>query len=86
VAGRIRPIEKSSDLIRNRTHNLPACSIVPPPTTLLRAPFEYVAYVKNLLHCGSSMEEPTLIITNISLYMGDQYIKQNIGEYFAGGT
>jgi hypothetical protein len=29
VAGRIRSIEKSKDLIGNRTHDLPACSIVP---------------------------------------------------------
>jgi hypothetical protein len=38
VAGRIRSIEKFSDLIRNRTLNLPAWSIVPQPTTLPRAP------------------------------------------------
>jgi hypothetical protein len=36
--GRIRSIEKSSELIRNRTFDLPACSIVPQPTTLPRAP------------------------------------------------
>jgi hypothetical protein len=36
VAGRIRSIEKSSDLIGARTRNLPACSIVPQPTTLPR--------------------------------------------------
>jgi hypothetical protein len=29
AAGRIRSIEKSSDLIGNRTRDLPACSIVP---------------------------------------------------------
>jgi hypothetical protein len=33
VAGKIRSIEKSSDLIGNRTRNLPACSIAPQPTT-----------------------------------------------------
>jgi hypothetical protein len=38
AAGRIRSIEKSSDLIGNRTHNLPACNIVPQPSTLLRGP------------------------------------------------
>jgi hypothetical protein len=38
VAGRIRSIEESSDLIGNRTHELPACSIVPEPTTLPHAP------------------------------------------------
>jgi hypothetical protein len=38
VAGRIRSIEKSNDLIGNRTRNLPACSRVPQPTTLPHAP------------------------------------------------
>jgi hypothetical protein len=38
VAGRIRSIEKSNDLIGIRTHDLPSCSIVPRPTTLHRAP------------------------------------------------
>jgi hypothetical protein len=38
VAGRIRAIEKSSDIIGNQTHNLLACSIVAQPTTLLLAP------------------------------------------------
>jgi hypothetical protein len=31
-------LKKSNDLIGNRTRDLPACSIVPQPTTLLRAP------------------------------------------------
>jgi hypothetical protein len=37
AAGRIRSIEKSND-IGNRTRDLPACSIVPQPTMLPRAP------------------------------------------------
>jgi hypothetical protein len=37
-AGRIKSIEKSNDLIGNRTRDLPACSIVPQLTTLPRAP------------------------------------------------
>jgi hypothetical protein len=36
VAGRIRSIEKSNDHIGNGTRDLPACSIVPQPTTLQR--------------------------------------------------
>jgi hypothetical protein len=36
-AGRIRLTEKSSDFMGNRTRDLPACNIVPQPTTLLRA-------------------------------------------------
>jgi hypothetical protein len=31
-------MKESCDIIRNRTHNPPACSIVPQPTTLPRAP------------------------------------------------
>jgi hypothetical protein len=38
AAGRIRSIEKSSDLIRNWTHDLLACSIVPQPTMRPRTP------------------------------------------------
>jgi hypothetical protein len=34
AAGRIRSIEKPNDLIGIRTRDLPACSIVPHPTTL----------------------------------------------------
>jgi hypothetical protein len=37
AAGRIRSIENSNALIGNRTHNLPAYSIVPQPTALLCA-------------------------------------------------
>jgi hypothetical protein len=38
AAGRIRSTEKSNNLIAIRTRDLPACSIVPQPTTLPRAP------------------------------------------------
>jgi hypothetical protein len=37
AAGRIMSIEKSNYPIENRTRDLPACSIVPQPTTLPRA-------------------------------------------------
>jgi hypothetical protein len=36
-AGRIRSIEESYDLIGIRTRDLPACNLVPQPTTLPRA-------------------------------------------------
>jgi hypothetical protein len=36
--GKIISTEKSNDLIGNRIRVIPACSIVPQPTTLLRAP------------------------------------------------
>jgi hypothetical protein len=35
--GRIRSIEKSNNFVRIRTRDLPACRIVPQPTTLERA-------------------------------------------------
>jgi hypothetical protein len=38
AAGRIRSSEKSNGLIGNQTHDLPACSIVPQPPTLLHDP------------------------------------------------
>jgi hypothetical protein len=38
AAGKIRSIEKSNDLIGNRIHDLPACSLVSEATTLPRAP------------------------------------------------
>jgi hypothetical protein len=40
VAGRIRAIEKKSNDIGNSSRDLPACSEVPQPLTLPRAPFE----------------------------------------------
>jgi hypothetical protein len=39
-------LKKSSDLIENRTRNVAACSIVPQPTTLSRAPFPVMRYMK----------------------------------------
>jgi hypothetical protein len=36
AAGRIRSIKKSDDLIRNRTRDLPACSIVSPTLSVTR--------------------------------------------------
>jgi hypothetical protein len=38
TAGRVRSNERISDLIWNRTSDLPACNIVPQPTTLSCAP------------------------------------------------
>jgi hypothetical protein len=38
VAGRIRRIEKSSGLVGNRNHHLPACSIATESTAMSRAP------------------------------------------------
>jgi hypothetical protein len=38
AAGSVRSIEKFNDLIGKRTHDLPACNIVPQPTTLPHTP------------------------------------------------
>jgi hypothetical protein len=49
VAGRNRWIEKSNDLIRNGTRDLPACSTVQPtnqPTMLSRPPL-YIHFISN---------------------------------------
>jgi hypothetical protein len=46
AAGRVRSIEKSNDLIGNGTRDLPACRIVPQPTTLPRAPVVVVKVLK----------------------------------------
>jgi hypothetical protein len=52
AAGRIRSIEKSNDLIRNRTRDVLPCSIVPQPTTLLLAPFPRTSnYIRYGLVC-----------------------------------
>jgi hypothetical protein len=44
ATGRIRSIEKSNDVIGNRTRDLPACSIALQATTLLRAPVKCFSY------------------------------------------
>jgi hypothetical protein len=48
-------LKKSNDLIGNRTSDLPACSIVPQPTTLPRAP-DYVV-CKAQIECMVVMQE-----------------------------
>jgi hypothetical protein len=45
AAGRIRSIEKSHDLIGNRTRDLLACCIVPQPITLPSAPIYIYIYI-----------------------------------------
>jgi hypothetical protein len=42
----IRSVEKTNDLIGNPTHDFPAYSIVPLPTTLLRNPQRKTANVR----------------------------------------
>jgi hypothetical protein len=49
AAGRIRSIEKSSDLIKNRIRDLPACSVVPQPTTLPSASFSVCCEMLNYI-------------------------------------
>jgi hypothetical protein len=50
--GSIGPTEKSNGLIGKRTHDLPACSIVPPPITLPRAPRPNICTHHNVILCG----------------------------------
>jgi hypothetical protein len=49
AAGRIRSIEKSNDLMGYETRDLAACSVVPQPTTLPRAPTLNGTDIKKLL-------------------------------------
>ena len=46
MAGRITSLKNSSDTIGYRTRDLPACSAVPQPTALQRAP-NLASYQKN---------------------------------------
>jgi hypothetical protein len=61
AAGRIRSIEKSTDLIGNRTHNIPACSIVPQLTTLPRA--LYIHYLIKSIRTHTRNCNPTFPVT-----------------------
>jgi hypothetical protein len=54
VAGRNKSIEKSNNLIRIRTRDLPACSIVPQPTMPPRASRLFLIYIKFLFMSLSS--------------------------------
>jgi hypothetical protein len=68
VAGRIRPIEKSNDFIGIRTRYLPACNIVPQPTTLPYAPKEVTdeqrKLNKNLFSLSNSVKVINIIFKN----------------------
>jgi hypothetical protein len=64
MAGRIRSIEKSSDLIVNRTRNLSPCSIMPQPTMLphpvsSRSKITRKFEISNLVpvHCSRSLKD-----------------------------
>jgi hypothetical protein len=63
AAGRIRSIEKSSDLIGDRTRDLPACRVVPQPTTLLRAPSVLLYLVRAPLYIYRSRDSSVGIAT-----------------------
>jgi hypothetical protein len=63
AAGRISWIEKSSDFIGNRTHDLPTCSIVSQPITLPRTPklllCFIILYVDYISITVSKLRRPT---------------------------
>jgi hypothetical protein len=67
AAGRIRLIEKSDDVIGNRTCALPACSIVPPARTWLMRKWVI------LLSSGDGCSDPSMtrsnFLANIGLYV-----------------
>jgi hypothetical protein len=67
-------IEKSNDLIRNRTRHLPACSIVPQPSELPRDPsgFTYLCIALQFVCCVFPIDNKdvttdlTLLMTSVS--------------------
>jgi hypothetical protein len=65
AARRIRLIEKSNDLIGNQTRDLPACSIVPQPTALPRAPYNYEDNTKINLGYGHIARTSSMPCNNI---------------------
>jgi hypothetical protein len=69
VSGRIRSIEKSTDLIGNWTPNLLACIIVPQPTTLLCA--EIVVYVCVLIIIWTGTIDLCCIALNVVFIFTD---------------
>jgi hypothetical protein len=72
VAGSIKSIEKSSDLIRNRTYDLPACTIVPQPTMLLHAPLIVLISLFNIYLL------PFLICDVVFSFMCNNFIRGSI--------
>jgi hypothetical protein len=67
VAGRIRSIEKSSDLIETRTRDLPACFIVPQPSTIPRAPYlEFKQVILPYKYCISGYYQSSCFYLKIN--------------------
>jgi hypothetical protein len=66
-AGRIRSIEKSNDLIGNRTRDIPACSIVPERSTLPLPPINiYNEILWNTLYPVLNLIVFLLVIVRMS--------------------
>jgi hypothetical protein len=63
VAGRIKSIEKSKDLIGNQTRDFPACGIVPQPTT---TPCPILSMATLILHNCSNFLVITLLLQIIT--------------------
>jgi hypothetical protein len=70
----ITSIEKCSDLIGNRTHDLPACSIVPQPTTLPRAPLYFTWILSNSTPRLLSSIDCTDVDLGFQISLQEQYI------------
>jgi hypothetical protein len=73
MAGRIRSIEKSNDLIGNRTRDLPACSIVPQPTKLTCEPS---ACTHIIVKQSNYILFDTNKVQNLSFKTGHKTLKQ----------
>jgi hypothetical protein len=72
AAGSIRSIEKSNELIGNRTRDIPACSMVPQPTTLPHAPFFSTASVRSIfsfLSLYDSLITSTSYMTDVNSFL-----------------
>jgi hypothetical protein len=73
VAGRIRSIESCNDLNGTRIRDLPACSIVPQPTTLPRVPFitGRSVFCENLLQNCWSVNSLTSVLQGVKTYANE---------------
>jgi hypothetical protein len=58
-----------NDLFENRTCDLPACYIVPQPTTVLHAPLEFLLDKENDKHKNTGMGKQKN--TNLKIYWED---------------
>jgi hypothetical protein len=68
AAGRIRSIDKSNGLIRNRTHDLPACSIMPKKSVIVliyhcHELLDLLYVINNLSKCVTVEQKDSTLVT-----------------------